>query len=508
MAKIMFEINSNTLILNYKKSMDFPENLTDTNIISHDKLVFSTKYIDVNQKLVKLFIKDLIIEKNINSVIIENLAILKIFASILDKTLIIERLTILDDVNFSYEACEILIKSGNIKLVNCYAIPTFMIELLDKNNIKVEARSEILFASNFMLENNLSKFTNIYYKTSIRVTPKLNEADIDDFKSFCYINKYLKNIHFNKYDKDTIQLIADILKKYKIKRIKIYIHENINNAKDALELKQLKKKLLKEYKLYIKVVYSNEYIKDNYAKQIILTTLKYCSLLGIIIIFVSISYIFLDNKISESNTNKFMEEIHTIIENNITDANTGVYVSPLNSLLEINDETVGWIKVNNTNIDYPVVQHSDKDYYLNHNFKNEKDSNGWVFMDPRNNKNSLDQNTIIYGHNRFYSGVMFGTLGNVLKEEWYSNPENLIITFNTLYGEYSWKIFSIYSNPSNGDYLITKFDSDIEYSNFINMIKDRSIFNNDVEVNVDDKILTLSTCLENDKRLVVHAVLI
>ena len=129
-------------------------------------------------------------------------------------------------------------------------------------------------------------------------------------------------------------------------------------------------------------------------------------------------------------------------------------------------------------------------------------------MDPRNDSKDFDANTIIYGHNRFNNGVMFGTLGNVLKRSWYSNPENLIITFNTLYGEYKWQIFAIYPNPSNGDYLITSFDSDEEYASFLEMVKGRSIAKFDVELTPQDKILTLSTCLDNSRRLVVHAVLL
>ena len=128
-------------------------------------------------------------------------------------------------------------------------------------------------------------------------------------------------------------------------------------------------------------------------------------------------------------------------------------------------------------------------------------------MDYRNNAKSLDSNTIIYAHNRYYSGVMFGTLNNVTKNNWRNNPDNLYITFNSMYEQMTWKVFSIYNIEVTSDYLYTNFNTNEEYQKFINLIKDRSNFKFDTEVTTQDKILTLSTCLDNNRRLVVHAVL-
>ena len=174
----------------------------------------------------------------------------------------------------------------------------------------------------------------------------------------------------------------------------------------------------------------------------------------------------------------------------------------------MNTDVVGWLKVNETNIDYPVVQSSDNNYYLNHNIYNEEDKNGWIFMDYRNNNYELDTNTIIFGHTMYYSGVMFGTLSNTYKKSWYSNPDNLTITFDTIYERNQYQIFSIYKVPKTTDYLTTYFENDDEFNDFINLIKGRSIEDFGVEVNPGDKILTLSTCSTYTERLVVHAKLI
>ena len=121
----------------------------------------------------------------------------------------------------------------------------------------------------------------------------------------------------------------------------------------------------------------------------------------------------------------------------------------------------------------------------------------------------LDKNNIIYGHNMYYSGVMFGTLYKTANSSWYTNPDNQIITYNTLYENMEFRIFSIYRVPDTNDYLRVYFDGDNDFLGFIDMITKRSIYNFNVPVNADDKIITLSTCSNNGtKRLVIHAVLI
>ena len=84
----------------------------------------------------------------------------------------------------------------------------------------------------------------------------------------------------------------------------------------------------------------------------------------------------------------------------------------------MNSDVVGWIQVAGTNINYPIVQSNDNDFYLNHSFDKSINGAGWVFMDYRNNPSSFDKNTIIYAHSRV-DGSMFHTLRNVVKESWF-----------------------------------------------------------------------------------------
>ena len=83
-------------------------------------------------------------------------------------------------------------------------------------------------------------------------------------------------------------------------------------------------------------------------------------------------------------------------------------------LSSINSDVCGWIQVNGTNINYPFVQTNNNDYYLTHSFYKDTNEAGWVFLDYRNNIQSLHQNTIIYAHSRIDT-TMFGSLKKLLK---------------------------------------------------------------------------------------------
>ena len=179
-----------------------------------------------------------------------------------------------------------------------------------------------------------------------------------------------------------------------------------------------------------------------------------------------------------------------------------------NELLQKNSDTVGWIKVNGTNINYPIVQTTNNDYYLNHAFDKSRNDAGWVFMDYRNNAVNFDQNTILYAHSR-YNGTMFGSLKNILNSSWYNNKNNYIIKLSTPTENTMWQVFSVYSIEKESYYITTSFQSDETYSEFLTTMKNRSEVNFSATVNTQDKILTLSTCKDNfGHRIVMHAKLI
>lgn len=176
-------------------------------------------------------------------------------------------------------------------------------------------------------------------------------------------------------------------------------------------------------------------------------------------------------------------------------------------LLEINNDTRGWIKVNGTNINYPIVQASDNSFYLNHAFDKSYNSAGWVFMDYRNNASVFDKNTIIYAHG-MYNGTMFGSLKNIVNSNWYSNSDNYIVKLSTVDENTLWQVFSVYHIKTTSDYLKTDFKDNKSYQKFLDMLMKRSIYDFNTSVNSNDKIVTLSTCFDKKEKVVMHAKLI
>ncbi len=174
-------------------------------------------------------------------------------------------------------------------------------------------------------------------------------------------------------------------------------------------------------------------------------------------------------------------------------------------LIAKNNETVGWIKVNNTNVNYSILKHTDNEYYLKHDFNKNYNIYGWVFADYRDDFEYFGNNTIVYAHN-MTDRSMFGSLVWCLKESWYTNNENQFIKISTPKSNTVWKIFSIYTIKPEVYYLKTYFESPEEHQIFLDIVKGRSIHNFNEDVTPNDKILTLSTCSDDGtKRVVIHA---
>ena len=180
--------------------------------------------------------------------------------------------------------------------------------------------------------------------------------------------------------------------------------------------------------------------------------------------------------------------------------------SIFDELNKINSDTIGWLKVDGIDINMPIVQTDNNNYYLRHSFDKTNNLSGWAFADYRNKFDGLDKNIVIYGHNR-RDNIIFSSLTNILKSEWYSNQENKYITFINEKGEQiNYEIFSIYQIEAEDYYIKTHFSSDDEYKEFLQTLKKRSIKNYNIELNEKSQILTLSTCGKDSKyRVVLHA---
>lgn len=181
------------------------------------------------------------------------------------------------------------------------------------------------------------------------------------------------------------------------------------------------------------------------------------------------------------------------------------------SNLVIGENVIGWIKIEETNIDYPVVQSIDNNFYLDHNYLGEKDIKGSIYMDYRNDILGQDENHIIYGH-KMADGTMFSDLTLYVEEATYKeyfNNHN-IIKYDNPEETIEWKIFSAYVvDLDKEDYhIFTNYKSDEEFKLFIDDANRRSIVKSDIEVKLEDEIMTLVTCSfwYDNARVIIHAV--
>ena len=183
----------------------------------------------------------------------------------------------------------------------------------------------------------------------------------------------------------------------------------------------------------------------------------------------------------------------------------------LESLRETNPDTYGWISVSGTDINYPIAQGTDNEFYLTHSMTKSYLAIGTIFADYNCKDTVTDNfNTVFYGHNvvstRFASS-MFHDVTKFLDEEFFNNTFIYIYTFD---GIYVYKPFSIYSTTSDNFYFTTDFSSEENFLDFAADVKALSRLHSDVEIGEGDTIITLSTCTNGPKnqRYALHAVLV
>lgn len=215
-------------------------------------------------------------------------------------------------------------------------------------------------------------------------------------------------------------------------------------------------------------------------------------------------------------TEKEDDEKTEVIEQKKPDPKTGPYWDYIKmrlidvdfgELKKKNPDTVSWISLSGTNINYPVVQSTDNDFYLHHTFDRSYNQAGWVFADYRNAIDGTDKNMIFYAHGRI-DGTMFGTLRNALSNGWLSNTSNFTVRTANEHESSLWQAFSVYHIPTTSDYIRTDFAGDEDFEQFANTLMKRSAYNFHTTVSGSDHILTLSTCYSETERVVLHAKLI
>lgn len=181
------------------------------------------------------------------------------------------------------------------------------------------------------------------------------------------------------------------------------------------------------------------------------------------------------------------------------------------TLYNKNKKLIGWVKIADTNIDYPVMQSSNEDYYLDHNYNQEKDKNGSIFMDAKCDAMAPSTNLIIYGHN-MRSGKMFGSLSKYEDEEYYKKHKRII--FDTIYQEGKYEVmYAFRARLYEETEIVFKYYqfidaySEEEFNSNMKEMAAMSLYDTGVTASYGDQLLTLSTCDNNEKngRFVVVA---
>ena len=181
------------------------------------------------------------------------------------------------------------------------------------------------------------------------------------------------------------------------------------------------------------------------------------------------------------------------------------------TLLNKNKSLIGWIKIDDTNIDYPVMQSESNDYYLDHNLNQEYDKNGSIFMDCACDVLKPSMNLILYGHH-MQSGKMFGSL-NKYEDEAYCK-KHAYIEFDTIYEEGLYEVMYVFRTHVFTEeevtfkyYQFTDATSESEFDSNMLEMENLSLYDTGVRAQYGDRLLTLSTCdyQENNGRFVVVA---
>lgn len=171
----------------------------------------------------------------------------------------------------------------------------------------------------------------------------------------------------------------------------------------------------------------------------------------------------------------------------------------LKAIYSENDDLAGWLTVEGTAIDYPIMQDNANEYYLyNHNSFDESARYGTPFIDFRCTKNGLSKNTVIYGH-RMNSDTHFGSLDNYTEVDYFK--QHPVIKYDTLTGSYTFKVYAVFyattQSSVDGGYVFDYYNpnmSDESFEGYIEMLNQYALYTTEAGLEKTDKIITLSTC--------------
>ena len=160
-------------------------------------------------------------------------------------------------------------------------------------------------------------------------------------------------------------------------------------------------------------------------------------------------------------------------------------------LLKTNSDIKGWIYGEATNVDYPVLQTDDNDFYMDHLYNKEANSSGSIFADYRNKSDFSDRNTVLYGHH-MGNGTMFGSIERYTSQDFYEATPTMMLY--TPEGDYRIELISGTHESGDDQFVEFNFKNEEDFQKYVESFRQRSTFKSDVQVQPGDKLISLCTC--------------
>ena len=231
----------------------------------------------------------------------------------------------------------------------------------------------------------------------------------------------------------------------------------------------------------------------------------------ILVTIIAITIISLYKK-HKTNNNELIKDIKKD-KSNVIDKDNTDRMKKLQELQKENSDIVAWLQIENSNINYPVLQCDNNEYYMTHTYNKEYSKDGSLFLDKDYDWSIPSTNLLIYGHNNIGSKEMFAELVNYKDENYYNEHKTIRLTTNKEDAEY--EIIAVflsrvyYKSEKNvfRYYYFINANNEQEFNNYIENSKKASIYNIEATAKYGDQLLTLSTCeySQEDGRLAVVA---
>ena len=243
--------------------------------------------------------------------------------------------------------------------------------------------------------------------------------------------------------------------------------------------------------------------------------IKLVKLFFVVLLIISVAYIVNYYWNSKKEQDETDELLNTVVINEVADEGVNEETERMMQVKELKKEypeVMGWIEIEDTNINYPVMQSTtDNNYYLSHNYKNEESKRGSIYLDKDYDWSIPSSNLLMYGHNNTKDGSMFADLLNYKKESFYK--EHPTIKFTTDKEDAEYDIIAVflsrvyYKSEKNvfRYYYFVNAENEEEYNDYVNNAKKDSLYDTGKTAKYGDQLITLSTCeySQEDGRFVV-----